>query len=676
MAVITSTGLGSGLDINSMVSKLVAAERTPKASRLDGQEAKLQAKISGLGTVKGALSDFRNSLDDLRVSSTFEKLEASTSDPLIVSASASGNADLANYQLDVKQLAQPHALATKTFSSASDLVGTGTLTIKFGATSYDGSTDAYTAFSQNAEKGTLSLTIDSSNNSLGGIRDAINNAKAGVTASIINDGTGYRLVLNAEDSGARNSLQVSVADGDGADIDDSGLSALAFNASATQMIQTQNAQDAIVNINGLDITNSSNTVSSALKGVTLILAQAQPGKLVSLSVEQSNGEITKAAEAFVEKFNEVINTVKKLSSYDAQAKKGGTLMGEASVRGAMAQLRSLMREKVEGLGGTISTLAEIGIETQSDGKLALDSTQFEAALEKNRDDVIAIFADMGSPSHDGVAFIENTGATQAGSYNVSITAAATHGELAGAMSPSLGVDGSNNMLRIKVDGILSGQITLTENNAYTASQLAAELQSRINGDSSLKDAGAGVSVQYDSSANQFTIRSQSYGDTSLVEITQIGAIGSGSTIAGFGIGAGSVGWNVAGTIDGQTGEGKGRNLTAISGAASGLKVQTTDDLTGSRGTVRFTRGLIDRLDNVLKGILDEGSIDARTEGLQKSVDKIGQERTALDDRLEKLQQRLLDRFNAMDRLVGQLQSTSTYLAQQLGALPYAQSNQK
>jgi flagellar hook-associated protein 2 len=338
MSVITSTGLGSGLDINSMISKLVAAEKAPKASRLDRQEAELQAKISGFGTIKGTLSDFRSSLDPLRNASTFQQLEASTSDATIVSASTKSNADPGDYSLDVKQLAQMHALATKAFNSASDRIGTGTLTIRFGTTTYDGLTDSYTAFSQNADIGTLSLTLDTSNNSLSGIRDAINDAKAGVKASIINDGTGYRLILNASNSGAKNSLEITVTDDDRIDTDGSGLSALAFNASSTQMTQTQRGQDAIVKINGLEITSASNTVSDALKGVTLALGQAQPGKPVNLSIKPDNDEITKSIEAFVEKFNEVTDTIKKLSSFDPQAKKGGALMGEASIRGAVARM--------------------------------------------------------------------------------------------------------------------------------------------------------------------------------------------------------------------------------------------------------------------------------------------------------------------------------------------------
>jgi len=673
MAGITSTGLGSGLDVNGIVTKLVAAERTPASNRLDQQEATLQAKISALGTIKGALSDFRSAVDALQNASSFSTLQASSSDSTVVTASATSNSDVANYQLTVKQLAQSHGLASKAYTSATDAVGTGTITIKFGTTAYaPGNPTAPSGFTQNADKGALTLTVDSSNNTLTGLRDAINKANAGVKASIINDGTGFRLVLNSADSGAKNGMEITVSDAG-----NTGLSAFAFNATSAQMTQTVAAQDAIVNINGLDVTSATNTVSSALNGVTLNLLKAQPGTAVGLNVTQNNGDITKAIQGMVDKFNAMVDTVAKVASYDAKTKTAGALSGDFTVRGAMSQIRALISQPVSGLTGSIRSLIDIGIKTQADGKLALDMDKLNKVLASNKDDVIALFAPVGLPSDSGVSYVDSTKETQPGTYALNVSAAATHGLLNGAANPaSLVVNGSNDTLQLKVDGVASGTITLTQGAGYNTTTLAAELQSRINGDSALKAAGVGVAVSYDSANQRFVVQSQTYGSASKVEITQVGAVGSGATVGGLGVGNGTDGQDAQATIGGAAATTSGRQLTG-SGDAEGLKLRLNDDVIGSRGTVRFTRGLVEQFDKALAGILDaQGTVASRIQGFQKSIDQIDKDRTRLDDRMQALQDRLLKQFNAMDALVGQFQAIGNYMTQQLATLPYSTQSQK
>jgi flagellar hook-associated protein 2 len=674
MAGITSTGLGSGININSLVSQLVDAEKKPITSRLDSQELQAQAKISSLGNVKSALSAFRDSLSGLKLLSNFQKLNATSSDTTFLTATADSNADLANYQIEVKRLAQAHALVSPVFAGATDTVGTGTLTIKFGKTDYDAGTDTYNGFAQNGDKGALTVTVDSTNNTLTGLRDAINKANAGVTAAIVNDGSGYRLVLNSTESGEKNSLQISVSDSDGNDTNTSGLSRLAFNASATNMTQTQTALDAKVAINGLDVLSSSNTISTALKGITLNLQQAQAGKLVSLNVTQSSGDITKSVEGFVKSFNDLVNSVNSVASYDAAKKSGGILQGDASVNGAMSQLRFELGSSIKGLKGSVKSLADIGIKTQSDGTLALNSEKLNAALASNKDGVTALFAVLGRPSDAGILYTGGTMDTKAGEYAVNITQTATQGVLNGGTVNSLVVDANNDTFRIKVDGVASGDISLTRATYSNGSELATEIQSRINGDSALKAKGVSVNVAYDSSNSRFVLTSKSYGSASQVEITAVDA--NFQSTLGLGVAAGTAGLDVAGTIGGLAAEGKGKELTvSADGDAKGLSLLISDGVTGDRGTVDFSRGLMERLGKVLSGLLDSGgSITARTAGLQKDLEKINDERQKLDDRMSRVEQRLLLRFNAMDAVLARFQATSTYLTQQLSALPLSNSN--
>jgi len=656
MATITSTGLGSGLDVSGIVTKLVAAERLAPDTRYAKQEAGDNAKITAFGNFKSALSDFKSSLSSLSQASSFQKITADSSDSTVVTASALSVADVASYQMEVKNLAQSHALASAAYADPTAVVGTGTLTINFGTTTYDSGTKVYGGFTQNTAKSSLSLTIDSSNNTLAGIRDAINHANAGVSASILNDGTGNRLVLKSSDSGVKNSLQIKVTETGAA-----GLSDLAFDGSNSKMTQTQAAKDALVNINGLDITSSGNTVSSALKGVTLNLLQGQAGKTVTVNVTRNNADLNTAISGFVDKYNALISTVNSVSSYDATTKTAGVLLGDSVVQSGMSQIRNALTNVVDGASSGLRTLSDVGISLQKDGTLKFDSTKFGAAQASDIDGVAALFSVLGRSTDNNVQYISSTKDTKAGSYAVALTQVATQGTLqGGVISFPLTVDAGNNSLSIKVDGIQSGNIALTQQAYAGGADLANEIQSRINADGALKANNLTVGISYDSTNNRLVISSKTYGSTSQVEITQ------GSAALGLGAAAGTAGVDVAGTIDGVAATGKGQYLTSGSGDSAGLKLLIDAIMPGSHGTVDFSRGVIDRLSSTLDNLLSStGSIGSRTAGLQKDLSTITQGRTALDAQMAEYQARLLKQFNAMDAIIGSFQATSNYLTQQL-----------
>lgn len=658
MAGVSSLGLGSGIDIRSIVDGLVAAERKPQEFLLTKQESDIQAKLSSYGVFKSGLSSFRTSLAGLRDAGKFAALQAKTSQSDVISASVGSNAEIGHFNLESKQLAQAQSLVSAGFADANATVGTGTVTIKFGTTDYDPGTDTYNGFSQNPERGTLTLDLDASNNTLTGMRDAINEADAGVSASIIYDGSEYRLVLASENTGAANSMQISVGD--------PSLSQFEFNATATNMEQTQFAQDAILSINGLDVTSSTNTFKDTLKGVTLDLARAKPGETVSLDISRSTEGVVGALQDFVDSFNELASSVKELSRYNPATQSGSVLLGDATLRSGMSQIRSVMGSLVSGLEGTsIRTLVDLGITTQADGTLSFDSGKLTDALASDPEGVAAVFTQIGRPSNDNVTFFSNSDDTLTGNYSVNVTQAATQALLSGANGSvsSLSVNaGVNDTFRINVDGALSTEITLTAGVYANGDDLAKEIQAQINGNGSLKEQGAKVSVTYDSVNSRMLIASNSYGSASTVEITESTANDLGLSVA-----AGAAGNDVAGTIGGIEATGEGQYLTAT----NGLKLFIDGGVSGDLGTVNFSRGLMEKLDTVLGGLLDsDGSLTAKTEGLQKSLELIDDERLKLEDQIAQFEERLLSRFNAMDAMLGQIQSTGSFLSQQLATLPY------
>lgn len=385
MASITSAGLGSGLDIEGIISKLMQVESRP-LSVLATKEASYQAKISAFGTLKGALSAVQTTAKTLATGTTFTGKSASSSDNAVLTASATSTAAAGSYSISVTQLAKFHAVRSDTnFAATTDTFNTGTLSIAIGG-------------------GTaVDVTIDSGNNTLAGIRDAINDADAGVTASIINDGTTNRLVLASKTSGSAGAITVAVADsGSG------GTHALTTLASAS-LVTTQTADNANLTINGIAITRSSNTITDAIDGLTLNLAKgtlASPGT-ATVTVAQNTGTVTAAVNAFVKAYNDAIKQIKSATAYDAANKKASTLTGDSTVRSIQSRLGSLVQAEVTGVAGGIARLSDIGITVQNDGTLAADSSKLAAAIADPDKDVAALFSQTTS-GNEGIAVRFNT----------------------------------------------------------------------------------------------------------------------------------------------------------------------------------------------------------------------------------------------------------------------------
>ncbi|MBN2700960.1 MAG: flagellar filament capping protein FliD, partial [Methylothermaceae bacterium] len=395
-----------------------------------------------------------------------------------------------------------------------------------------------------------------------------------------------------------------------------------------------------------------------------------PGEHVQLSVQEDTSGIVEAVGGFVENFNKLMGSVKELTGYDPASQTGGALLGDAAIRTGVQQIRRVMGDVVSGLeDSSIRTLADLGIRTQVDGTLEFDQGKLESALKQDPKGVAAVFSVTGIPANERVQYLDSTEATESGEYGVEITQAATRGVLNGGAVSSLSVDANNDTFRVRVDGTLSGQIQLTQKTYASHDELATEIQARINGDSTLRSSGGKVTVNYDSANNRFVIESQSHGSDSQVEITEVDTNTTASL--GLGVAVGTVGQDVAGTIGGNTADGEGRFLTAAQGDAEGMKLFIEGGASGSLGSVAFSRGLMEKLDSVLGGLLEsDGTISARMEGLQKGIDQIGEERVKLNERMANLEQRLLDQFNAMDLILGRLQTTGDFLGQQLATLPF------
>jgi len=680
MASLTAPGIGSGLDINSLVTQLLEAESAAPVARLNTRETDLQVQLTGYGLLRGSLSGLQSSLSSLQNPATFQGRTVSSSDASVVAVTANGQVTAGDYDINITNIAESHKLATDPtlvaaqFTDITDELGTGTLTFRFGT-----DPDQDPGFVQNPDRATE--TVEITDGSLQGVRDAINDADIGVTASLIFDGDFYRLAITSDTTGEENAIQITVDDDDTFDDNDSGLSLLSFNGTSTNIEQTDAAVDAAFSVNGIGITSSSNTVDDAIEDVTLTLQDAGTAN-VGASLDRAS--IGNAVTAFVSSYNSFIDTLNTQTNFNPDTGEAGALNGDAITRGIATTVRRLVSNPVGEVGDSLTILAEIGITTDSNtGRLEYDNAVFNQQLTDNFDRFVSLFSAFGVPSESGVSFVRSrwslfsafgvpsesgvsfvsaTDDTTVGDYAVNITTAASRGDLVGSAAANLTiVADTNDSLDFSIDGV-DATITLSA-NTYTASELASELQAQINNTAAFSNAG--ISVRVTESVGVLSITSQSYGSISSVDITggngQTDLVGAGATSTD--------GVDVVGTIGGLSATGVGQLLTGT-GNAAGLTLEITGNTLGARGTVDFNRGYADRLGSYLDTLLESnGLLSSTTDSLQSQIESVAADRITLADRLDSLETRLRNQFTALDVLISNLQSTSSFLTSQLDSLP-------
>lgn len=648
MAGISSLGIGSGILTTELVEKLAKAEREPVEKRLQLREDSVNAKLSDFGRIQSAVTELRLFARNLGTASTLAAKNA-TSSHSGISVSASNSATPAQYSVNVDNLAQAHSITSGLMSDKDQTgLGSGSLTIKSGSKQ-------------------ATIEIDSSNNTLQGIAKAINSAKVGVTASIVNTGNGYQLVLSSENTGTANAIEITVDDNDGDDLDGNGLSQLAFNSQAKNLNEVMAAEDAIFSVNGISVTRSSNTISDLIDGVTFTLS-AETSSPATIKIARDTEAVAGRVQEFVDKYNELQKIINEVTVYNPGGD-SGSLVGHSGVRTIQSQMRALLGAVIPGLeNASVRTLSEVGISTNAQtGLLEFNASKFQQALADHEDDVVALFAEQGRTSDSQIEFVRSGTNTKVGTYAIEITQLATRGQFIGGKDLSGGaVIDSDNSFKIKVDGVESNSISLTEKTYADAAELMEEIQNQINADAKLKAAGVTVQVSLDEN-NQLVFTSSKFGSSSKVEFSEGGAV---LEALGLDTGTSVTGLDVAGTINGKEAKGSGQILSAASGDDSeGIQVRVTGGAVGSRGTVSFIEGVGDRLVNLINGFLSEdGVIYATNDSFSEQLKSIATERMKLDDRINSLIARLSKQFTAADILISQLQNTGDYITQQMEAL--------
>lgn len=405
MATITAAGVGSGIDIESLITSLMTAEQTPLTA-LSTKETKLQTKISQIGQFKSLVSSLQTAAENLQNLSNLSGIKATVGNTSALSVTTTNSAATASYSVDVLQLARAQQVVSSsgTFTSADNVlvasdagVTTAKITLNFGTVS--GS--SFTADDDRMQE----ISIDAGTDgeiTLQDVADAINSGDYGVSASLISDKTGsVRLSLTGNDTGAENAfaIDVSYLDASGSAVTPTttqALSKLAFDpsqTSSTLAIPTNgSAQDAKINLNGIEIIRSSNTIDDAVEGLTFNLTATTldsdgNSTATTLAVTRDSSAISTQLEAFVTAYNTLAKAISSTTSYNATTKTAGTLQGDSTIRGLQSQLRSLLGSAFGDGSNSTTTLNSLGITFQKDGTLKLDSSKLSTAVSNDLDGV-------------------------------------------------------------------------------------------------------------------------------------------------------------------------------------------------------------------------------------------------------------------------------------------------
>lgn len=651
-AQATGVAAGAGVDAAAIDATLAGSNATTAALAAAG--------ISFTGTAAGGDLQFTNA-----DGSTLTVAESVTGSVLggIGTDSATANAGSSTSSYGALSLVS---------QNAGPITVAGTDPTLAGLTA--GSAGSYlgASFTQSGTSSSGSIVIDSTNNTLAGIRDAINKGNFGVTATIVSDGsaTPAHLVLTSSKTGAASTLKISLAGSGGGGADPALEALLAYDPAGTQNLrQTSAAQDTELTVNGIAVTSSDTTVKEAIEGVTLTLSGTGA---VKLNVARDSASVKSNVDAFVKAYNDLNKSIKDLTNYNTDTKSGGPLLGDATVRSLQASVRQLLGSSIQNSAGAFKSLSDIGISFQKDGTLATNSTKLQKAIDSNLNDIVGVFAALGNSSDNLVTFNNSTSKTVPGEYAVNITQLATQATFTGdaVLSGSTTIAAATEWT-VKLDdtdppsSANSATVTLAA-GTYTNEELATAIQAAINGASAFSSADKSVTVSVDGGGH-LVVTSAKYGSVSNVSLATI----SGTSVADvFGNGTAVAGLDVAGTIGSYATTGSGQYLSGQSGSpVDGLKLLVEGTTTGSRGKVNFSLGYAYQLSKLAETFLgSSGLIQSKTDGLNKTVKDIGERKEKFAATLDDIEKRYRAQYTALDTAIASLNSTQSFLTQQFAAL--------
>ena len=666
---LTVGGLGSGLDTEGMITKLMAIEAAP-LTQLQSKQAKASAKISAWGTVKSAVAEFQTATQAMQSATAFNSLKGTSSDETVASVTTTSQSKAGSASIAVTQLAQAgKTMLAGTFTAGqtiNTLSTASTITLQFGTiTGASGPTATFTPDSSVTAK----VINIRANATLEQAVEDINKAAVGVTARTVSTPAGLKVVVESLSTGGKTDMRINTGTG----ILNSGSNAFGVDPTSAGAVGTDlvHGQDAKYTVDDVPISSKTNTITDALSGSTITLkGVSAAGKKANLTVATDTSGVKTQLEAFVKAYNDLDTTLRSLSAYGVSPGKGqapvggGALSGDSTIRAIQTEMRAMFNQAIPGAPKGYSSMVDIGVTFAKDGTLSLDSTKLNTALTNNPDGVRQLLMGRAQFSQSGFTAINSNSLTKSGTSTIEVTSVPTKAKLVGgavAAAFPANLTGAN-VLKLSIDGTL---VTANLATSYgSAAAMAAGMQTAIN--TSLP-AARQVTVAYN--AGKFEITSGKTGNTSKVEVL------SGTTLSpSFGLTVGSTasGTALAGKIGGVAALADDDSMTLIGATGSGvsgLKIRVDTPTLGSRGSVSFARGFAYNMGDTLSRVLSlNGPIETRKSSLNSDISRIDDQVDRLNDKLVRMETTLRKQFTAMDSTVGKYNQLSTYLDSQLKAL--------
>lgn len=653
-------GLVSGLDTTSIIEGLVSIQRS-QVDRLNLRKDEILTKQTAFQGIEARILSMRSSMSQLNrtSSSVFDKTLGTSSDESILTVTTSSKAIEGSYVVRVNSLAKAHQIGSQGFDSDSSTITSGTISFQVG------------------DRPATEITIDESNNTIDGLINAINTQSDDISASVVFDQANQanRILLTSRHTGQSNQITVTnnlaATSGSATRPDFSGQ---AIQEAANAAIQLGSGPGAIV------AEYDTNKVEGLISNVTIDLLKVDTETDVTINITRDTEAASTAIRDFVDEYNSIISYIDEQTQFNTETNVASPLLGNRNVSTIKDRLGALITETVPGLGSDLNRFSQIGIEIDTRGRLSINSAELDRALNGeiegvDSSDIRRLFGLTGESTNSNIEFLlgsTRTLSTTSG-YEVDILQAAERGSATAtnALAASVVIDSSNNQIQLSVDGQTSETLTLAD-GTYTQEELAAHLESRINNSTQLK--GVEVAVSLEGGALEIT--SASYGLSS--EISSFA--GTALSTLGFTGSESGQGKDVAGSfiVDGvvETATGSGRVLIGDSDNenTADLQIRVTLDSTqvgsGSEGVMTVTRGISSRMDKYFGDILDPDvgtlknvneDFDLRVESLEASIARV-------NTISEAKTQFLIEQFTALERVLSDLQSTSSFLTSQLAGI--------
>lgn len=681
----TVSGVISGLDTDTIIQKMISLAKGPQ-TQLKNQKTADQNKLAAWQDLNTRVLNVQMAASSIATKQSFNKNSVSSSDEDILTATASSDAALGTYYINVSNKAQAHQVAGQAkgasptpFTSTTADIGTGTLSFKVGDLS-------------NADRDTsndFTIDIDSNNNTLMGARDAINKANKGVQATIINAGTSsspsYQLLLTSTSTGKASQFTV-----------DSGSTSLDFST------VTQTGQDAHLSLgssadSAVSVSKSSNTISDLIPGVTLNLLDSDSSKVLTVQVSRDTSSIKKSIQDFVTAYNDLNSAISKQYVVDTSTNTAGPLMGDWNLQDLQTQLQATATETIAGADKAYSSFAAVGITLDMQGNLQIDDTTLSNALAEAPDKVTSLFTSGMDSDSAYASYVMSTTDTQSSGvdgWNVNVTQAARRAQLTSAFAMSTSGLSSDETIQLGTRGGSLTAIKLTQNMKLSEVVERINSSSATTGVSALATKSDGT-ISTDASENTYlTLRSLAYGSSSNVVVFSSASNADGNADGSTGIGTtqlsattpigeGNItyqalaGLDVQGTINGDEATGIGQVLTAKPVKANqpqeGLGILITADDPMST-TIYFKKGVGTLLRDFLANATSStGMISQIEDSINDEMTDLDKQISDWDTRLADQQTRIETEFQNMETQLGTLQDQGNYLSSQISAMNSSKS---